>query len=144
MKATKPPRETVSSLNYRDADDTPTATAADIKRLSSAALIYLARKGEAQASTGSDGERLWRASTVGRGGFRYAITCTGPDLSSSVPDETAHPSIIPHQRPWIGTYRLSVAAPLVVLDISWRADEPLRIMGFSRGDWEAEILALNG
>ena len=27
MKDTKPPRETVSSLNYRDTEETPTATA---------------------------------------------------------------------------------------------------------------------
>ena len=42
------------------------------------------------------------------------------------------------------TYRLTVNAPLVVFDIAWRPDEPLRIMNFSRGNWEQELITLAG
>ena len=52
------------------------------------------------------------------------------------------PAEIPKQRPWVGAYRLVVAAPIIAFDIYWRGDEPLRIMTFSRGDWEDELLAL--
>ncbi len=50
--------------------------------------------------------------------------------------------MIPFERPWVATYRLKVHAPLIVLDLAWRDDDPLRIMTFSRGDWEAGLMAL--
>ena len=43
---------------------------------------------------------------------------------------------------WRGTHRLVVAPPLVALDLCWTPGEPLRIMTFSRGDWEEELLAM--
>jgi hypothetical protein len=32
--------------------------------------------------------------------------------------------------------------PVAVFDLAWRPDEPLRIMNFSRGNWEDELLAM--
>jgi hypothetical protein len=37
---------------------------------------------------------------------------------------------------------LTVAAPVLAFDICWRPDQPLRIMTFSRGDWEAQLMSL--
>lgn len=142
MKVTKPPRETVSSLNYRDADDTPTTTAPELKSLSSAALSLLARDAGAAMSTEDTGKNAWTVIAAVPDRPELTVRCTGPDLPSVIPNNMAHPSVIPFERPWIGTYRLIVRAPLVVLDLYWRAEEPLRIMGFSRGDWEADLEAL--
>ena len=50
--------------------------------------------------------------------------------------------MIAQQRPWSGAYRLTVKAPLLVLDLYWNADEPMRILQFSRGEWEAALRAL--
>jgi hypothetical protein len=52
------------------------------------------------------------------------------------------PADIPKDPDWQGRYRLVVAPPLVALDISWTPGEPLRIMYFSRGDWEAQLMRL--
>ena len=142
MKDTKPPRETVSSLNYRDTEETPTATAPDLISLSTAALDFLARDGAAAEPGGNPDQMTWAATAVGPDGINFDVRCAGPDLPRTIPDETAHPSVIPYERPWLGTYRLTVRAPLVVCKLSWRPGEPLRIMGFSRGDWEESLTAL--
>jgi hypothetical protein len=44
----------------------------------------------------------------------------------------------------VPTYRLTVNAPLVVFDIAWQPDEPLRIMNFSPGNCEQELITLAG
>lgn len=142
MKDTKPPRETLSSLNYRDAEETPTTTAPELKEFSRAALTLLTRDGAAADGGGNPGDRTWRLTTTSPSGEPFGISCTGPDIPAAIPDETAHPSVIPYQRPWVATYRLTVTAPLVVFDIAWRPEEPLRIMNFSRGNWEDELVAL--
>ena len=142
MKVTKPPRETLSSLNYRDAEETPTTTVPELKELTRAALVFLLRDGEANQAGENPGDKTWALTATSRDGTTLSISCTGPDLPTNVPVDTAHPSVIPFERPWIGVYRLIVAAPLVVLDIAWRPDEPLRIMNFSRGNWEDELTEL--
>lgn len=135
----RPPRDTVSSLNYRDADDTPTDTNPALSALAAAALSILARHGadgpaDPAAATGAD-HRTW---TWNSG--ELTLACTGPDLPEGVPAETAHPSLIPMERPWVGDYRLVVRAPIIAMDLYWRAGAPLRIMTFSRGDWEGALL----
>lgn len=70
-----------------------------------------------------------------------AITLTGPDLPATVPDRVAPPELVAKERPWIGTHRLVVRAPLKVLDLWWIPGSPLRIMSWSRGDWEYELIA---
>ena len=144
MKATKPPRETLSSLNYRDAEETPTATAPDLKTFSLAALVLLGRAGVPSEGSENPGDRAWRLETTSGAGTRFDIQLSGPDIPPAIPDETAHPSVIPFQRPWVGVYRLRVRAPLAVFELAWRPDEPLRIMNFSRGNWEDELLGLAG
>ena len=140
MKVTKPPRETVSSLNYRDAEGTPTQLAPELDALARAALAVLARDGAVADGGRNSGDRTWAFHSGAVGDIPLRLELSGPDLPSDVPEEAAHPSGIPFERPWVGTYRLIVRAPLVVMDLYWRADQPLRIMGFSRGDWEDALI----
>lgn len=142
MRDTRPPRESASVRAYRKAEATPTATAPALAALAGAALALLARDGARGDGGRNPGDATWRLSATSPGGVRFDISCTGPDLPASVPAATAHPTDIPKERPWVGTYRLAVAAPVLAFDIYWRADAPLRIMTFSRGDWERELLAL--
>jgi len=140
MKDTNPPRESVSSLSYRDAETTPTATAPVLVALAGAALARLAHEGAASPGGENAGDTSWTVRSDGSDG-PLEIRCTGPDLPESIPGELAHPSMIPFERPWVPTYRLVVRAPLIVLDLAWRAGDPLRIMTFSRGEWEAALVA---
>lgn len=142
MKDTKPPKVSASARSYRNVEGKPTATVPALKELAEAALALLGRDGVATDGGVNPGDRTWRVTTTTPGGVAFAVSCSGPDLPEAIPDETVHPGEIPSQRPWVGTYRLAVAAPIVAFDIYWRADAPLRIMTFSRGDWEKDLLAL--
>lgn len=102
--------------------------------LAGAALRVLARNGD-RSKTG------WRFAGRTREGHAFEIRCDGPDLPSAIPAETVLPSEIPADPKWRGAYRLAVAPPLIALDLCWTPGEPLRIMTFSRGDWEDELLA---
>jgi hypothetical protein len=126
---------TASETAYRDATGTPTRTAPVLTELAGAALGLLAAKGRR-------GDAHWTLADTAAGGVRFELRCTGPNLPDAIPGETVHPSMIPKQRPWVGTYRLTVKAPLLVLDLYWNAAEPMRIMQFSRGAWEEELRAL--
>ncbi len=142
MKATRPPRESASARSYRNVEGRPTTTPPVLKELAEAALALIGRDGAATQGGPNPGDKTWKATTTTPGGVVFDVSCSGPDLPAAVPDETAHPADIPKQRPWLGTYRLVVAAPNVAFDIYWRGDAPLRIMTFSRGDWEDGLLAL--
>ncbi len=135
MRDTKPQRVTASETAYRDATGTPTRTAPILAELAGAALELLAARGERAGGA-------WSLAASAPSGVRFELRCAGPDLPETIPTETAHPSMIPKQRPWVGTYRLTVKAPLLVLDLYWNAAEPMRIMQFSRGDWENELRAV--
>lgn len=95
----------------------------------------------AQEGQRADGEQaglaVWRFLGRTPDGMKFEIRCTGPGLPSTVPGETISPADIPKDPQWRGSYRLVVEPPLIALDLCWRAGEPLRIMTFSRGDWEA-------
>jgi hypothetical protein len=54
------------------------------------------------------------------------------------------PSDIPNNPHWQETYHLSVAPPNVALELTWGPEDPLRILNFSRGDWEAQLLEMAG
>ena len=108
-----------------------------LTRLAEAALAVLARDGE-RAAAG------WRFETRTADGQAFEIGCAGPDLPAAIPAETVLPTEIPKDPNWRGAYRLTVAPPLVAFDICWTPGEPLRIMTFSRGDWEDALLALAG
>jgi len=149
MKDTNPPRESVSTLSFRAADATPTVTAPVLVALAEAALGLLADEGAASPGGENAGDTSWTIRTGegktdngGNEGSPLDISCTGPDLPTGIPAEVAHPSVIPYERPWVATYRLKVHAPLIALDLAWRDGDPLRIMTFSRGDWEADLAAL--
>ena len=105
--------------------------------LAEAALAVLARDGEPDGAG-------WRYRTETGAGQAFDIGCDGPDLPAAIPAETVLPSVIPRDPKWRGTYRLVVAPPLVALDLCWTPGEPLRIMTFSRGDWEDALLAMAG
>jgi len=65
----------------------------------------------------------------------------GPDLPDAVPEPVADYGLVAAQPPdWQGRHRLVVRAPLVVFDLCWNPDEPLRVLGFSRGDWEKILM----
>lgn len=114
---------------------------ASLSQLAQAALAVLAQNGARRVDT--DGGR-WQARLEGPGGVALDILCTGPDLPATVPAAVASPDLIVSQRPWVGAYRVIVTAPVTVFDLAWNPDEPVRIMTFSRGDWEADLLALAG
>ncbi len=104
--------------------------------LAEAALSILAEKG------GPAEERVWHFETGTPEGMKFVIRLSGPDLPATVPAHTIFPADIPKDPGWRGTHRLTVAAPVLAFDICWRPDEPLRIMTFSRGDWEAQLASL--
>lgn len=107
------------------------------------ALGVLAREGERLPGDGP-GEFLWRFRDRTPTGTRFEITMSGPDLPSEVPETIVFPADIPREPNWRWTHRLVVAPPLITFDLRWRTDSPLRIMTFSRGDWEAQLKSLAG
>jgi hypothetical protein len=125
----------VISRVYRKAEATPVITAPILTQMGETALSLLARDGEKT----EDG---WRLQTETPEGVNFDVSLTGADLPAGIPDESIHPTLIPAERPWVGDYRLIVKAPLIVYDIYWKSDAPLRIMTFCRGDWESELTAL--
>ena len=112
--------------------------------LAEAALSLLAGKGNRADGGEHPKDSRWRFTTEMSDGLVLGIHCSGPDLPARVPARTILPADIANDPKWVGTYRLGVAAPLTAFDISWRVDEPLRIMYFSRGDWERELLSIAG
>ena len=109
-----------------------------MRSLAQAALALLVRAGE-ETKVEDGGGLVWRFDGRTPDGMRFEVRCSGPDLPTAVPDESVFPADIPKDPKWRGTYRLVVAPPLVAFDICWRPGEPLRIMTFSRGDWEAKL-----
>lgn len=109
------------------------------QKLAAAALALLGRDGRCEAGT------RWTVARVPKSGVAFDITCTGPNLPAAIEPAIAPGALIARQRPWVGTYRLVVRAEhMIVLDLYWNVGEPTRIMGFSRGDWEADLVALIG
>ena len=139
MKAIKHQKESVSSHSYRnlEAEGRPSATAPELMKLADASLAVLATNGDRK-----DGS--WQYSAKMSDGLSLLISCAGPNLPASVPTDMVFPADIPKEPDWVGPSRLKVAAPLVALDIAWQENVPLRIMMFSRGDWESELLAMVG
>lgn len=142
MKDTKPQKESASARSYRLVDSAPIPTVPALKELAEAALALAGQKGVVSDEGENPNDKTWKAATPTSNGFSLEVSCSGPDLPTTIPDFTISPAEIPKQRPWVGTHRLTVAAPIVAFDIYWRKDEPLRIMTFSRGDWEDDLLAM--
>jgi len=107
------------------------------------ALHELARQALAllRAEGVADRDGIIRATLRCAAGAPLEISCSGPDLPGAAPGPCAdYQMIAAQQAGWRGAYRLVVRAPLVVFDLCWNAGEPLRIMGFSRGDWEGGLM----
>ncbi len=136
--------KSASTRVYRQAEATPVVTAPVLIEMGQAALSLLARGGAMTEGGANPGDSTWLLQTETPESVKFHISFTGPDLPNSIPEATIHPTLIPAEQPWTGEYRLIVRAPLIVYDIYWKSDSPLRIMTFSRGDWEAELTALVG
>ena len=128
--------------HYRDLATAPIVTAADIHDSATAGLHALETTGVATAGGPMPGDRTWSLVAQTRHGTDLAVACTGPDLPQSIPDETIRPSDVGNQIPWAGVYRLTIKAPIPVFDLYWKPGEPLRILQFSRGDWEQDLMDL--
>lgn len=113
-----------------------------MKTLAEAALAVLAHRGERTPMADPAGHFLWRFETQTPQGTRFEIRLHGPDLPVTIPAHTVFPADIPKDPRWRGTHRLVVAPPLIAFDLCWRPEEPLRIMTFSRGDWEDQLTEL--
>ena len=100
-----------------------------LHRVAHAALACLWRDGTRAREIGlSDG-------TVARIAYR------GPAVPRALPDALADYEMVRTQPPsWEGAHRLVIRAPLVVFDLAWNTDEPVRILVYCRGDWEGELL----
>ena len=115
-------------------------SAPSINTLAEAALALLA--GGAERHPGDGEQREWRLQRRLASGTALDVRCAGRDLPASVPTEIARPDRIAEERGWRAAYRLAIKAPPLVFDVAWTPGEPLRIMVFSRGDWEQELLSL--
>jgi ferredoxin len=82
---------------------------------------------------------LFQADTP-RGNFWVRLL--GPDIPAAVPDSLAGPDQVSASVAFRAGYTLSIDAPRRVLELTWSTGEDLRILGFSRGDWELELAAL--
>ena len=128
--------------HYRDLASAPIVTAADLHGLAAAGLHALAVAGVVSAGGPMPGDQTWSLAAQTRHGTDLVVTCSGPDLPQSIPDETIRPSDVGNQIPWIGVYRMTIRAPIPVFDLYWKPAEPLRILQFSRGDWEQDLAEL--
>ncbi len=107
----------------------PAESPAVLRQLANEALAVLARSGS-------------RRLEAERAGVKLSLSLKGPDIPASVPATYAPPRLVQDTTTWIGSYTLRVRAPLTTLEVAWNENEPLRIMAFSRGDWEAALTAL--
>jgi len=100
----------------------------NVRALAHAALARL-RDGDGKATL-----------LAGANGVELDISYAGPAAPETVPEDIASYDMVTEQDPkWLGTHRLTIHAPLVVFDLMWNADEPLRILGYSRGEWERAL-----
>lgn len=121
-----------------------TATALSLQELANLALGILTRDGVSEASVANTGHAGWRFAATGDNGTSIDIGIAGPDIPDRLNEEIISPPQVTEQMDWRGMYRLVVRAPLIVLDIWWTPGEPLRVMSFSRGDWENDLAGLAG
>ena len=88
----------------------------------------------------SGGHSVTLPGPPGSGSAALEILYAGPAAPYTVPTEMASYETVARQPPdWMGTHRLTLHAPLVVFDMMWSDDEPVRVLGFSRGEWERAL-----
>jgi ferredoxin len=96
------------------------------------ALVALARLRAAASNS---------TSLSGTGGADLDIIYKGSAAPRSIPIDIASHAMVAEQAPgWVGTHRLSIHAPLVVFDLMWNDNEPIRVLGYSRGEWERALV----
>lgn len=106
-----------------------------LKALAESALAILHERSNVACETLVDPVEVSAAAGTAK------ITYQGSkQLPRQIPDEIARPSDIGKNVGWVPDHRLMIRAPLQVLEIAWTTGEPLRMLYFSRGDWEKEIL----
>ncbi|MBT5051467.1 MAG: hypothetical protein HOM58_23430 [Rhodospirillaceae bacterium] len=133
---------TIRPYRKIDTDIYHTDTAPALMEVSEAALSLLARDGD---KTPADGNKsIWILNTETLDGMPLSIRLTGPDLPAAIAENTILPDRIPMEPHWQETYHLLITAPLITMEIAWGPDDPLRILNFSRGDWESYLLKLAG
>jgi hypothetical protein len=101
----------------------------NVRKIAHAALALLRdADGNTTMLPGPDGEDL-------------KITYKGTIAPETVPVGIASHAMVMEQAPgWSGEHRLSIYAPLVVFDLMWNDDEPIRVLGYSRGEWERALV----
>lgn len=119
----------------------PVANMPGLGDLASAALALLAVSGAPVERAGNRARAGWQALLPSPDGVVHEVSLSGPDIPSRLPETVAPDVLIPAERPFEPVYRLAVRAPLLVLDVAWSPDRPIRIMTFSRGDWEDVLLS---
>lgn len=119
-------------------------TAPTLSDLAGAALKILARDGAPTPAAAHTDEPGWRIGCEASSGTVIDISLAGPDIPAGIEEDVVPPEMIAKERPWKGTYRLAILAPLIVFDVAWSPGEPVRIMTFSRGDWETDLIEIAG
>jgi len=130
------------SRHYTELATAPIVTAPIVHRMAQASLRALASHGAREDGGPMPGDVTWVQTSRTQHGANLHICCSGPYLPRGVPNETIRPADVGKNIRWAGTWRLVIRAPLTVLDLYWREEDSLRILQFSRGDWEQDVLGL--
>lgn len=119
-------------------------TVLSLQDLGNLGLKILARDGFPVPDVANTNHAGWQVVATGANGTPFDISLVGAEIPHVLNEEIVPPAQVAEQLGWKGVYRLLVRAPLIVFDIYWNPGEPLRIMTFSRGDWEADLAKLAG
>ncbi len=74
----------------------------------------------------------------------FSVRLIGPDAPDQVADTLAGPKDMSADVNVVADYTLQVDAPRRVMELTWSADDMLRILVFSRGGWEQALLTAAG
>jgi hypothetical protein len=119
-------------------------TVLSLQDLANLGLKILARDGLPTDGAANTDKAGWQVVATAANGTPFDISLAGADIPAVLDEEIIPPAQVAEDLGWKGAYRLRVRAPLIVFDIYWSPGEPLRIMTFSRGDWEMDLAKLAG
>ncbi len=128
--------------SYWNIETAPIVTPAALTAVAEAALRLLDNGSGPAGSDADPGPSIWSVEETSSTSVPLVVTCSGPGLPATIPAEIIRPAEIGKHLGWLGSYRLKVKAPLLVLDLYWRPGEPMRIMTLAGGDWEQALLQL--
>jgi epoxyqueuosine reductase QueG len=143
---THPSSERAEQRGHRaiDAETHPTATPAVIADIAASALSVLAARGSSEDGGQWPGDSTWSFRAETPDGMPFDISFTGPDLPGQIAERMILPSDIPSDPNWKDPYHLTIAPPNVAFEMAWGPDDPLRILNFSRGEWEEQLAGMAG